>query len=152
MAARKTIPAILLEKKVINEEQFEKIKLENINTGKSFEEIIKAHNFVSEEELTRAKAETINVPFVKLSETSVSPQALSLLPEVVAKHYLVLPTTFDKPTNVLSVAMANPLDFEAIDFVEKKSGCKIKPFLAVESEIASFIDKRYAKSLVSEGT
>lgn len=152
MAAQKTIPEILLEKGVITKEQFEKIKLENINTGQSFEEIIRKHNFASEEELARAKAEVINVPFIKLSETSIFPQALSMLPEVVAQRYLALPIAFDKPTNTLSVAMANPLDFEAIEFIEKKSGCTIKPFLAVESEIGPLIDERYAKGLAGEVT
>lgn len=152
MAAQKTIPGILLEKGVINKEQFEKIRLENINTDKSFEEIIKQHNFASEEELARAKAEVINVPFVKLAETSVSPQALSLVPEVVAKRFTLFPIAYDKSTNTLSVAMANPLDFEAIEFVEKKSGCKIKPFLSVESEIGPCIEERYAKSLAGEVT
>lgn len=149
---QKTIPEILFEKGAINQEQFDKIKLENINTGKSFEEIVREHNFASEEELVSAKAQVINVPFVKLAETSVSPQALGKLPEIVAKRYLTLPISFDKPTNTLSVAMANPLDFEAIEFIEKKSGCRIEPFLAIESEIKVLIDERYAKSLAGEVT
>jgi len=152
MAAQKTIPAILLEKGLLTKEQFEKIKLENINTGKSFEEIIRKHGLVSEEDLAKAKAETINVPFVKIAETSVSPQALSMLPEVVAKRYLALPIAYDKATNTLSVAMADPLDFEAIEFIERKSGCKIKPFLATAAELKSLIDERYAKSLAGEVT
>ena len=152
MAAQKTIPAILFQKGVITKEQLEKIKLESINTGRSAEEIIETHNFASEEELIRAKAEVINIPFIKLRETSVSPQALSMLPEVVAKRYFALPITFDKSTKTLSVGMANPLDFEAIEFIEKKSGCKIKPFLVTKSEIIPFIDERYAKSLAGEVT
>ncbi len=152
MAAQKTIPAILFQKGVITKEQLEKVKLESINTGRPFEEIIETHNFASEEELIRAKAEVINIPFIKLAETSVSPQALSMLPEVVAKRYLALPITFDKSTNTLSVGMANPLDFEAIEFIEKKSGCKIRPFLATKSAIVPFIDERYAKSLAGEVT
>jgi len=152
VSAQKTIPDILLEKGVINKEQFEKVKLENINTGKSLEEIIREHNFAPEKDLVHAKAEIINIPFVKLSETSLSPQALSMLPEVAAKRYLALPITFDKQTNTLAVAMANPLDFEAIEFIEKKSGCKIQPYTAVGSEIKSLIDERYAKSLAGEVT
>lgn len=152
MAAQKTIPGILLEKGVIKQEEFEKIKLENINTGKSFEEIIREHHYADEEDLLRAKAEVINVPFIVLSETGLSPQALSLLPEVVAERYLALPIDYDKSTNTLSVAMANPLDFEAIEFIEKKSGCKVEPFLSVASEILPLIEERYAKGLAGEVT
>jgi len=152
MPAQKTIPDILLEKGVLNKEQYDKVKLENVNTGQSFEEIIRSHNFASEEDLTQAKAEVINVPYINLTQTSVSPQALSKLSEMVAKRFSVLPLNFDKATNTLSVAMANPLDFEALEFIEKKSGCKIKPYMAVAKEINNFIDERYAKSLAGEVT
>jgi len=148
--AQKTIAEILFEKKIINQEQLQKIKLESVNSGKSFEEVIHEGSFTSEEELAQAKAETINIPFIKLTSASISPQALSMLPEPVARHYQVLPIVFDKEANILSVAMVNPLEFEVIEFLEKKSGCKIKPFLAMPQEIEEEIKQRYAKSLAGE--
>jgi type IV pilus assembly protein PilB len=152
VAAQKSIPDILLEKGKINQKQFDRIKLENINTGRSFEEIISTHNLVSEEVLLEAKAQFINVPFIKLSDTGISPQALSFLPEQVARRYHVLPIAYDGPTNTLSVAMADPLDSEAVDFIEKKSGCKIKAYLTIAREIDPLIDERYAKGLAGEVT
>ncbi len=145
-----TIADILFSQGALNEEQFKKIKLENINTGKSLEQIIRDHNLVAEENLTKARAEVINIPFIQIDAISVSPQALSFLPELVAQRFQVLPFGFDKAANVLSVAMVNPLDFEAIEFLEKKSGCKIKPFLVVPGEMEKMIKERYAKSLAGE--
>lgn len=145
-----TIADILLEQGAISEEQLKKVKLENINTGKAIEQIIRDHNFTSEKKLTEAKAKVINIAFVDLTATGVSPEALSILPEAAAQRYQALPLNFDKAENILSVAMVNPLDFEALEFLERKSGCKIKPLLAVPKEIEKMIKERYAKSLAGE--
>ena len=144
------IADILLEQGAISEEQLKKVKLENINTGKAIEQIIRDHNFTSEKKLTEAKAKVINIAFVDLTATGVSPEALSILPEAAAQRYQALPLNFDKAENILSVAMVNPLDFEALEFLERKSGCKIKPLLAVPKEIEKMIKERYAKSLAGE--
>jgi len=143
---------ILHDDKLISDSVYEQIKFENANTGKSIEEILLAHNLVKSEVLTKAKAKLYNIPFVNLSETGVSPEALSLVPRPVAERYLIFPFAFDKEQGFLSVAMVNPLDLTTIEFLEKKTEKKIVPFFAELSDIKDSISQKYIQSLSGEVT
>lgn len=146
------IGEILVEQGAISPEVYEKIKLESINTDLSQEEIIAQRNLVDSTSLAKAKAKAINVPYVSLAETGIIPEVFQVIPEAVALRFNILPFTLDKTTKILSIAMANPLDLEAIEFIEKKSGLKVKPFIAEPEVIAKLTKERYAKSLSAEVT
>ena len=141
---------ILVTQKSLSAEQGEKLRLEQVNTGKPEKEIVVGSNLVSEGEIAKAEGFLINVPFVDLGEKAVSPQALSLLPQAVAQRYNLIPFDYNKAQNLLSVAMVNPLDLEAIEFIEKKSGAKIKPFISTSTQIQQAITTAYAQSLATE--
>lgn len=142
----------LLADKVINVQQYEQLKLENINTGKTIEELLKEHNFVTDEAIIKAKAKIYNIPFVDLKEIGASPEALNLLPRSVAGHYQVFPFAFNKSRNELAVAMVNPLDLATIEFLTKKTGQKILPYFTNAKDLNEAIQQKYAQSLSSEVT
>ncbi|HUV47194.1 MAG TPA: GspE/PulE family protein [Candidatus Bathyarchaeia archaeon] len=148
----KTIIDVLLTKNVIGQELFDRIKLENVNTGKSLEQIIVDHNFASDEELTKAKAEVYQIPYLDLAEISISPEALSLVPQIVAERYVCFPYTFDKEKKQLVLAMKDPLDLKAIEFLEQKSEKIIIPAFATEERIKEAINQYYTQSLTTQVT
>lgn len=151
-APASTVLEVLVQKNLINAQQAETVSLEQINSGKNLEDLIYEKKLVSEEDLTQAKAEFYNIPFVNLPSTGVSPEALTRIPESVAKRYKMFPFNWDKEDNTLSVAMLNPMDLSAIDFAEKKSGCRIIPHIAAPSDLERMIAEKYAQSLSSEVT
>jgi type IV pilus assembly protein PilB len=151
-SAQDNLVEILLRQGAIGKEVADKVSLENLNTGKDVEQIVLEHNFVSDEQLAKAKAEKLKVPYVDLAELGVSPEALNFIPKVVAEKYVLIPFAYDKEKNELSVAMAEPSDLAAIEFIEKKSGCKIKPLTSTRKKIEIAIDQRYAQSLSTEVT
>jgi type IV pilus assembly protein PilB len=102
--------------------------------------------------LTRAKAISYNVPFVDLTTTPVSPGALSLIPQEVAQRFKVFPIAVDEGAKQITVAMADPLDLAAIEFIEQKSGMFVKPFIAEPSKIESLVASGYSTSLAKEVT
>ena len=150
---KETVPTlldVLASQNVLSPDQLEKVKLEHANTGKETKEIILEHNYASVEQMAKAEAQVYNIPFINLGETAVSPVALSKLPRAVAERYLILPFTFSDANNQLSVAMANPTDLQAIEFIEKKSAAKIKPFMSTPDEIKKAIATSYEESLSTE--
>lgn len=74
------------------------------------------------------------------------------MPETVARSYLAIPFEYGKESNLLSVAMADPLNPQIIEFIEKKSNCKVVPYLAVDDDIKDAIDQNYRRGLTSEVT
>ena len=150
--SKKTLSDVLLTQGAIQKPAYDQIKLEVLNTGNTEEEIIIAHKFADEEAITRAKAEVFNVPFVNLRETSISPEALNFISEAVAHRYNCFPYGFDKEENALLLAMVNPLDLKAVEFLEQKTGKKILPAIAVPQDVQDTIIQHYAQSLSEEVT
>lgn len=143
---------ILLSQKALNQDSALKIKSLELQTGKSQEDLLSEDSVVSEEALAKAKATFYNVPFINLEQTSISPEALSLLPQSAASRFLVVPISIDKEKNQLLLAMAQPLDLTAIEFVEQKSGMRVRPAAAAPSAIERLIAERYSVGLTQEVT
>ncbi len=148
----KSLIDILLQLGTLQPDQANEINVEHISTGKQLEDILKEKNYVGEEDLVKAKAQLHDIPYVKISETGTDPQALTRLPEGVARTYRMLPLSYNKEDGSLVVAMENPMDLAAIDFAQQKSGLRIQVRYATPSELERSIAEHYSQSLSSEVT
>lgn len=146
----KTIADILVEQGKITAEAANKLKLEYLNSGKPLEQLILEKNVVSSSDLTAAKGVLLNIPYVVLSEAPSSPDALNLITKNLVESYMALPINFDKKKNEVSVAMADPLNLEAIEFLEKRTGARVKAMIASEEDIKKAIAERYGIGLTTE--
>ncbi|NCN03633.1 MAG: Flp pilus assembly complex ATPase component [Candidatus Pacebacteria bacterium] len=145
-----SVADILVSKNLVTQEQINQVTLQQAGSGKTIPQLIQEKGLVSEEEITRAESELNNIPFITIAETGASPEALSMIQESVARRYNLLPFNYDKVAGLLSVAMADPLDMTAVDFVRQKTGLEIKPFYAPPSELERALTERYAQSLSTE--
>lgn len=141
---------VLKQDGVLNEEEYQQLQSQSYSTGKSVEDLLVESGRVPEEAIVKAKAKLYNVPFVSLDSLASSPEALDKIPESVAERYVVLPFDYDATTGSISLAMANPLDLQAISFLEAKSASKIKPFIAIEADLKEEIPRRYSQGLSAE--
>lgn len=146
--ANKSIEDVLFEQKKITADNRSLVKLESVNTGKTPEDIIKEHNFVSSEDLVAAKGTLLGINFYDPTAKPITSEVLSLIPEPVARRYVLIP--FDLTNEgVLSVAMADPLDLQVVEFVERKSGKRVKTFISSPNLINAAISDQYAQSLTT---
>lgn len=150
----KTFSAVLLDKGLIDDAKAEEINLKQVKTGESEEDIIKSLRILNEVDFVKYKAEFLRIPFVDLDEIGFSPEALSLVPQSVAEKYHLVPYRMDAKEKTIYVAMANPLDIETVEFLEKKTNLKISTAMAVEKQIDAFIREKYEreKGITSEVT
>jgi len=147
---QKTVTDLLLEKGLLPAQTVADLKLEFLNTGTPVEELIEEKHLVPEKELAQAKAEFYNIPFIAIDEVASSPMVMGFVPKSVAEASVLIPFAYSAKTNELSVAMANPLDLEAVDFIEKKSRTRVRPYLAVKEEIQKAITEKYGVGLTTE--
>lgn len=77
----------------------------------------------------------------KLLRQTPQPEALQLVPEVVARKYNAIPLTISGKT--LEVAMADPTDIFALEALAAQTRMRIKPVLATVQEIRDAIDFNY---------
>lgn len=148
----KTIADILLEQGALTPDRAAQIKTAEVQTGRSQEEIINTQNLASVEALSRAKATLYNIPFVDLTTTPVSPEALSILPQEVADKFKVFPISVDPTNKEIVIAMADPLNLTAIEFIEQKTALRARPYAAIPTQVEEFIAARYTTTLSREVT
>lgn len=97
--------------------------------------------FVAEEELTRMLAKQYRVPAVDLDKVTVDPKILKLVPSNVAQKHMVLPLR--RVGRMLTVAMANPTDFSAIDDLKFISKLEIEPVIVGEYTLRKHLENYY---------
>jgi type IV pilus assembly protein PilB len=144
----KSIEDVLFEKKLITQDQLSAIKFEHVNSGKSIESIIKERGFVSNADFVKAMADVYHFDYADLTNTKIEPELLELIPSALAKKYNIVPYALEG-TN-LRVAMADPLDLQTIEFVERKTGYTVIPAISTQKEIEHVLEEQQGKAIGAE--
>jgi general secretion pathway protein E len=87
------------------------------------------------------KPAKVEEPHTKLLRQRVQPEALQLIPEVVARRYNAIPLTISNRT--LEVAMVDPTDVFALEAFAAHSRMRIKPIAASAKDVRDAIDFNY---------
>ncbi|MCL6096172.1 MAG: GspE/PulE family protein, partial [Patescibacteria group bacterium] len=141
---------ILLLEHLLTPEQYNDIKVKSASQNKSYEEILTLSGIVSPQRVAEAKAKILGIPFISLETTSFSPVALGFIPRAVAERFLLIPFLYDENTRTLSIAMADPVDLEALQFVRQKTGLNIKTFSATLDDVKKAVNQQYHQEIVGE--
>lgn len=91
----------------------------------------------------KARASQLGLLFLESAPREISREVLEYIPEETAQKYRIAP--FLREDNVLSVAIVNPQDFEALNvlrFLSEKENLSIDTYLVTE-EVFQDIVKRY---------
>lgn len=90
------------------------------------------------------QSEVVNIPYVDLSKTTISKKVLALIPEHIARHYQVVPV--ENKGDMIVIAMIDPEDREAIEFVKKKTGLDVDVRICTQSDLNHVLDQYSASS------
>src|SRR5258708_32791965 len=96
---------ILVAQGALNASVAERIKMAEVQSGKSQEDLIKEQNLVPEKALAKAKATFYNVPYLDLDTIPISPDALSFVTQDIAERFHVFPVSLDRNTKEMTLAM-----------------------------------------------
>lgn len=139
--SEKPLGQILVERGVITFEQLEKaLALQNKEGGLIGEVIVKL-GFAKEDEIAHCLSLQFGFPYLPLENYEISKETVSLIAKNVATHYCLI--ALDKIGNTLTVAIANPLNIQAIEDLEDLSRCDIQVFVSTPSDIRKAIEKFY---------
>lgn len=141
---KKPLGDILVTRGIITEQQLREALVQQEETRRRLGETLIALGLLSEEQVTEARALQLDVGYVNLQEDECEPEAVAMVSESTARTYALIPVRMTG--NRLVVAMANPLDVEAIDLVQLETKCRIEPALATEWRITEVLTKQYGGS------
>ncbi len=114
---------------------------------KSVGSVLVERGRLSEDDLRRAQAYVLGIPFVSLKGQRIDFDVLSMIPEPIARNHNIV--AFKKTGDTLEVAMLDTDDLAAIEFVKKKVGLKILPRLTDTESVKSAL-LLYQKTLKAE--
>jgi type IV pilus assembly protein PilB len=137
----KLLGEILVDRGIIGPEQLKEALTIQMNTGGMIGEIIVKLNFANEEEIAQCISFQYGFPYLPLENCEISEEVLKLVPASVAQHYCFIP--IDKIGNALTVAMANPLNAEALEDLEDITSLDIHVFVGTASDIRNAIKRCY---------
>jgi len=139
----KRIGDILIEQGSITHQQLkEALEMQKNGNRKRLGEIFVEIGAITREELYEVLQYVYETEYVDLSNYVIDPEVISLIPEKTAIRLKLIPIS--KNNDELIVAMANPLDVYAMDFVRDHTKIKkIKSLMASEEDILSAITNYY---------
>lgn len=117
---------------------------------KPLQELVIKNSLLTEKELTKLYADEIEVPFVELNPREIKHEMLKLLPERIARQYGAVVFDIDKK-GIKLVAMEDPDDIQAVNFLHKQLGNDIQIHITPSSLIKSALDQ-YRGNISSELT
>ncbi len=145
----KKLGELLVERKVITTDQLEKGLIVQKGKGGLLGEILVELGFCNEEAIAQVLTVQYGFPFLPLSNYEVDTEVVKIIPENVARQFMLIP--IDRVGETLTVAMANPLNQQAIEDLEMVTGCDILVFVSTTTEIRKAIDHYYKKDSVKKG-
>ena len=139
----KRIGDILIEQGSITHQQLKKaLEMQKNGNKKRLGEIFVEIGVITREELYEVLQYVYETEYVDLSNYVIDPEVISLIPEKTAIRLKLIPIS--KSDDELIVAMANPLDVYAIDFIRDHTKIKkVKSLLASEEGILNAITNYY---------
>ncbi len=141
---RKTINAMLIEKKLISEENLNNA-INKTKTEKTKLLDVLINDFdISEQEITKCLAEFNDVEYIEFNpEVTIDPIIFDTLTEAYAKQHVICPikqVMAKDGTMKIHLVMQNPKDFVAIEDVEIRTGAKVSTILmATRKDILAMI-------------
>ena len=140
MAAK--IGQLLLAANLVTEDQLqEALNLQKKEGGRLGSKLVKL-GYLTTEQLVSFLSKQFGVPSINLSDYTIAPSVLKLIPAEMAKKYLIIPVARVGAT--LTVAMADPSNIFAIDDMKFMTGYNVEVVVATEESIIEAISKYYA--------
>lgn len=140
----KHLGELLIERGVLTHEQLNIAINFQQQKGGLIGEVLVELKFASEENIAQALTCQYGFPYLPLSNYEVDQEVIKSVPENVCRQFCLVP--IDKIGKSLTLAMANPLNVQAIEDVELITGCAVQTFVSTSSDIRNCINKYYKVS------
>lgn len=134
-----TIEKILQQGGVVTEPQLADLKVEAERSHRALQTVVLDDNVLTDLKLTQMIGDYISVPFVQIEPKDIPDEILKKIPEHIARQYNVVLFAIDD-AGVLSLAMEDPDDVQALNFIQKEIGYNLKIFLATQNNILDCLE------------
>ncbi len=140
---RKRIGEILVENGIVTEKQVKEALDRARIEGGALGQMLVQLGYAAEDDVVNALAQQAGMDVVNLqSIDTIGAELLEKVGPSLAKIYRIVPVSFED--NILTVAMADPLNMNALDDLRMMLDCEVKGAVSSESAVDDAIERFYA--------
>jgi general secretion pathway protein E len=149
LKSKKLIGQVFLERGLIDEEELRTALNLQAESREKIGKLLVDLGYVSERDCLAVVSEHLGIPSISASEYPPVPVVDNLLTFRFMKQCKFVPIALE--SNVLTLAMTDPLDTATLDSVRQSTGYSLKTVLGAESEIMDILEKFYGSAASTLG-
>ena len=111
--------------------------------GKNLGDVLVELGYIAAPDLMYAIAAQTGMQVAELDEVEVPPEVIGMVPKTMAEGYKVVPFEFEE--NVLVVAMADPMNQQALDEIRFMTNYDVRGAIALPEAVDRALEKYYGK-------
>ncbi|MBY0268735.1 MAG: GspE/PulE family protein [Burkholderiales bacterium] len=135
---------ILVQQKLLNEEQLKHALEEQKKTGRRLGHVLIEKKFITEEQISKALARQLGAVYVDLKHYNFKREVVARLPETQARRFRAM--VLEDKGEVYTVGMADPTDLTAYDEITRLLKREIDLAVVTETELLRAIDRSYRRT------
>lgn len=144
---KKRLGDMLIDENIITQEQLKQALQIQQKQHQRIGVILVDLGFTDDITIAKSLQKQLNLDFVQLSGIFIDPLIVGIVNEQILRKHIVIPFEFNKSDkNTLRVAMADPLELNAIDDLTYITNYKIEPVIATHGDILATIDRYYGSA------
>jgi len=124
---------LLVQAGLITEEQLQEALREGRERNMRLGDVLISRGYITEQQRIEVLEFQLGIPHVQLYRETIDPRAIQMIPRLLAETHKVLPYRIEG--NRLAVAMADPLDYYAIEELRMATGMWIEPAIVSNEEL-----------------
>jgi type IV pilus assembly protein PilB len=136
---QKKFEQLLVSEKILTEKDIVDLKKKASEQKTPFFSYLVQEKKITNEQFTKLTSQVLGIPYVNLIASKINPSILNLLAVDVAERFMAVP--LGEMQNRLAVAMLDPNNVQAVDFLSNKIGRPVKVYMASEEGIRHVLDQ-----------
>ena len=138
-----TLEKLLLKSNRFSSDDIAALKKESANSHRSLQQVAVEKELIDGASLTKLFAEHTGIPYVELDPSKIQAEVLNKIPEHIARQYNAVLFQVDGD-GFQHLAMEDPDDVQAVDFIQKQIGQKIKTYIASHDNLQAVMENYHS--------
>jgi type IV pilus assembly protein PilB len=135
---------ILIERQILSPDQLEEARTIQQQTGAKLQDALVKLGYATMEQVMTAIAEVHGLQYLNLTDVTIPPAVVELVPESVARENVVLPLSQDN--GLLRIITSDPTDYDTLQKLQFILNKDIQPVLASREQIIEAINRHYGQT------
>jgi len=139
--ANKILQNALVQNNVLAQEDLAKYSAKLNDTEESLKDYLLSQKIVTEKQIFIALSQTLKLPTILLRDLNIEKDVIDRVSVKFAWYYKIMPVRFEN--NILTIAVAFPIDINTQDEIRRNLNVSIDLVLAQESDLYDTLKKYY---------